>query len=819
MKGKMMARVLAVGLSAGIMLTGVPASTVSATDPAVTEIPNTDRTEKDYDTSFLSVTGFAQGNVNDRTEFLNTEKHRVVSTEEEFLKAVDAAKTGAVKIIEITEDLDLGWDSLSEEAQSCSSIHQYGWDLQVDLTNPSIMMSNVSQLEISNTNGLTIFSQSGVTVRHAEWKLQGSSSDIVIRNIKFDGMWHWSDAASSKEAGWTPMKINGAKGVWLDHCTFTLGADGLVDAENGAAGVTYSWCVCSLPTDENPDTADDLYKTVMYMEYLYQSGQAPTDGRYYQMREAGASVEAILAYEAYHGKAFLVGSGDKDYKDDEKTGDLNGNQRLRITFAYDKINNIGSRFPRMRQGVGHIYNCYVNNMEHMQLHKSVSALGSYGGHGLNRNMIVYNGGTIAADTTVFYGVDSPLLGDEYGNPAVYFSTAYNRALIVNSKVTKTNGKEYTGSSWDNNGVNEFTSSYNWHDKSTIGTDTWAWYSSIVGVEDMERNVLPTEPFEITYDYETGLPYSYQTFPLDDVTSVVDANAGAYTYSESPEFWVRTEYDAQESFEPVDTSVEVPVEEVVVNDETYMISMGDVGQVMSEVKPSNATNKDLTYASSDPTVAEVWDSGLVVPKKPGTVTITATAANGQSATCSVTVYQKVSGLSLESRSKTVYTGTDLKLGYTITPEDATNKEVVWSSSNTSVATVDEDGTIHPLMAGRTTITCKSVENADIKATCTLTVKEGTAPTEEPTDEPEPTEEPTDEPGPTEGPTDDPVWRKAGDVDGNGVVDAADALAVLKHAAQIESITDEESFTAGDLDGNGQLEAADALIILKIAAQLI
>ena len=458
-------------------------------------------------------------------------------------------------------------------------------------------------------------------------------------------------------------------------------------------------------------------------------------------------------------------------------------------------------------------------MEHMQLHKSVSALGSYGGHGLNRNMIVYNGGTIAADTTVFYGVDSPLLGDEYGNPAVYFSTAYNRALIVNSKVTKTNGKEYTGSSWDNNGVNEFTSSYNWHDKSTIGKDNWAWYSSIVGVEDMERNVLPTEPFEITYDYETGLPYSYQTFPLEDVTSVVDANAGAYTYSESPEFWVRTEYDAQESFEPVDTSVEVPVEEVVVNDETYMISMGDVGQVMSEVKPSNATNKDLTYASSDPTVAEVWDSGLVVPKKPGTVTITVTAANGQSATCSVTVYQKVSGLSLESRSKTAYTGTDLKLGYTITPEDATNKEVVWSSSNTSVATVDEDGTIHPLMAGRTTITCKSVENADIKATCTLTVKEGTAPTEEPTDEPEPTEEPTDEPGPTEGPTDDPVWRKAGDVDGNGVVDAADALAVLKHAAQIESITDEESFTAGDLDGNGQLEAADALIILKIAAQLI
>ncbi|MFQ9985423.1 MAG: dockerin type I repeat-containing protein, partial [Lachnospiraceae bacterium] len=110
--------------------------------------------------------------------------------------------------------------------------------------------------------------------------------------------------------------------------------------------------------------------------------------------------------------------------------------------------------------------------------------------------------------------------------------------------------------------------------------------------------------------------------------------------------------------------------------------------------------------------------------------------------------------------------------------------------------------------------------------TPTPTETSAPTETPipTETPAPTETltPTETPAPTESVTDEPLpsetVRAKGDVDGNQVIDASDALAVLKHAAQLAVITDQESVAAADVDGNGQIDASDALEILKIAAQL-
>ena len=112
------------------------------------------------------------------------------------------------------------------------------------------------------------------------------------------------------------------------------------------------------------------------------------------------------------------------------------------------------------------------------------------------------------------------------------------------------------------------------------------------------------------------------------------------------------------------------------------------------------------------------------------------------------------------------------------------------------------------------------------TQTPTPTETTAPTETPTPTgtlaPTETAAPTQTPAPTESVTDEPLpsetVRAKGDVDGNQVIDASDALAVLKHAAQLAVITDQESVAAADVDGNGQIDASDALEILKIAAQL-
>mgnify|MGYP000946528791 FL=1 len=90
----------------------------------ITTIPNTSRVEKSYDNSFLSVTGYASLGVNSRSSYVGTSYYRTVSTPKQFLQAIKDASTGAVKVIEITADLNMGWNEL---ALSSSEISTYSF--------------------------------------------------------------------------------------------------------------------------------------------------------------------------------------------------------------------------------------------------------------------------------------------------------------------------------------------------------------------------------------------------------------------------------------------------------------------------------------------------------------------------------------------------------------------------------------------------------------------------------------------------------------------------------------------------------------------
>ena len=802
MRKRIISAIMAFALVGGMVFNMVPETIVMA-EPYIKEIPNTEHVEKKFDTSFLSVTGYAADRVNDRSEYLNTEYHRVCNTELEFLTALDDARSGKVKIIEIREDLDLGYDGLSEEAKACSSIAEYGSPLACALQNPAIGESGVSQLSISNTNGLTIFSPNGVTVRRAEWKLQGSSKDIIIRNIRFDGMWQWSEAASTKEAGWSLMKVNGTKGVWLDHCSFTNAIDGCIDSENGAEGISYTWCLIGPVATSSPDQADAIYQSVTYMEYLYQKGGVlDNNGRYTRLRKAGATVPEIMAYECYHKKTSLNGSGDKDYKDNEKLGLQDGNQRIRLTMAYNKVSNTGTRLPLLRQGTAHMFNMFVDHSEHMNMHEN-PIFAQYGKWDMSRLLNPRNGGVVGADTCVFKGVGSVMHGEESQHANInetgftrLFANCYNHLLIVNSRVINSDGTDYTGSSWDNNGENPFNGgSWEWTDKSTIGK--WAWSSSIVGVEDMEKENPPEEPFTFTYGYDEELPYTYKTVPLEDVMEVVDENSGAYTYKEDASFWVRTEYREDEDIAPADKSENIEVETIDLNKEIFWIDIDDTAQVLAELKPSDASKRRVTFTSSDTNIVQIWDSGLMVPKNIGTTTVTVTAENGVSAECMIMVYRKVTGIKLGSRNKSIKVGDTITLSATIVPEDATNHELIWSSSDETIVKVDADGTIHGLQEGRTTVTCKSVSDPDCRATCAITVKAG------------------DDSGSTPEASLTPAIK--GDVNKDGLINAADALMVLKHAARLEILA-EDLYEVADITVDEMIDAKDALKILKIAAKL-
>ena len=146
--------------------------------------------------------------------------------------------------------------------------------------------------------------------------------------------------------------------------------------------------------------------------------------------------------------------------------------------------------------------------------------------------------------------------------------------------------------------------------------------------------------------------------------------------------------------------------------------GESMTLSAEVTPEDATDA-VTWSSSDASVATVDQNGNVTAVGVGTAAITATAGD-YSATCEVTVtipVIPVSGITLSQNAASLFVDEDMTLSAEVTPEDATDKTVTWSSSNASVATVDQNGNVTAVGAGTATITATA---GDYSATCEVTV---------------------------------------------------------------------------------------------------
>jgi len=162
--------------------------------------------------------------------------------------------------------------------------------------------------------------------------------------------------------------------------------------------------------------------------------------------------------------------------------------------------------------------------------------------------------------------------------------------------------------------------------------------------------------------------------------------------------------------------------ISLNKTSTTLNVGESENLTATVSPTNATNKNITWSSSNTNVVTV-SGGTITAKSAGTATITATAADGsgKTVTCTVTVKQPVTGLSLNKTSTTLNVGATESLTVTVSPTGATNKNVTWSSSNTNVVTVS-GGTITAKSAGTATITATAADGSGKTATCTVTVKQ-------------------------------------------------------------------------------------------------
>ena len=170
----------------------------------------------------------------------------------------------------------------------------------------------------------------------------------------------------------------------------------------------------------------------------------------------------------------------------------------------------------------------------------------------------------------------------------------------------------------------------------------------------------------------------------------------------------------------EVTVIVPVTGVSLDRTSAEIIKGDSMTLTAIVAPSNATNKNVIWTSSDPSVATVSQSGVITAIKAGSTTVVATTVDGEkTAACEIVVIVPVNSISLDKESLELIEGDGASLTATIGPDDATDKRITWKSSDDSIAIVSSAGAVVAVKAGTVTITA-TTKDGGLTAECNLTV---------------------------------------------------------------------------------------------------
>ena len=171
--------------------------------------------------------------------------------------------------------------------------------------------------------------------------------------------------------------------------------------------------------------------------------------------------------------------------------------------------------------------------------------------------------------------------------------------------------------------------------------------------------------------------------------------------------------------------EIRVSSISLSKSTLELTVGDQASLDATISPDNATNKKISWNSSKESVATVTPDGIVEAVSAGTAFITARSEDsGVNAKCEITVKEKVISVTrifLNKTSLSLTEGEEFTLEATVTPDNATNKEVTWTSDNEAVAIVSAEGVVKALRAGTASITATTA-NQGKSASCTVTVKE-------------------------------------------------------------------------------------------------
>ena len=265
------------------------------------------------------------------------------------------------------------------------------------------------------------------------------------------------------------------------------------------------------------------------------------------------------------------------------------------------------------------------------------------------------------------------------------------------------------------------------------TEPYAGFHTVVLDTPVDLNAGDTYSVVVYQTTSSGTPKVPidVSFSWNWLTGVSSAKTGQSFISSSGSYWqdvsasgyncrIKAYTDKRDTTTPAD----VKVSRITLSASTGLtLTKGQTQKLTATVAPANATNKTVTWKTSNKNVATVSENGLVTAVGGGDATITCTAKDGSNvkATCKVTVTVPVSGIQLSQTSAALTVGDTLTLTKTIYPSDATNQAVTWMSSSDAVASVDSNGKITAKTAGSAVITCKSVSDNSVVGICNVTVK--------------------------------------------------------------------------------------------------
>ena len=170
------------------------------------------------------------------------------------------------------------------------------------------------------------------------------------------------------------------------------------------------------------------------------------------------------------------------------------------------------------------------------------------------------------------------------------------------------------------------------------------------------------------------------------------------------------------------SVLRPVSEILLDRNSVVLSEGDTVRISAVVFPSTADNKSLVWRSDNEEVVTVDDDGLVHALSKGIAIISASSLDGSGVTssCRVSVLRPVSEILLDRDSVVLSEGDTVRISAVVLPSTADNKFLEWRSDNENVATVDEDGLVHAMYEGNTTIFVIAMDGSEVMSKCEIGV---------------------------------------------------------------------------------------------------